>query len=107
MRSISRSAFKEGSASTTPTIWPSIIAWAYARAYDTSDQRAAELAPMAIGTGPMAISAQSHPVSRIGLTGNNPLRLRSYLAKAVGVGCAHITNNEPPLPRLNKARDLA
>jgi|SRR5271166_4461187 len=58
----------------------SIVAWAYARA--TTPQTNAPLngpdgVTAIIGTGLMAVSAQSHPISRIGLTGNNLLRLYS------------------------------
>ena len=61
-------------------IQTSLREWAYARAYDTSDQRAAEL-PYWLHRynwhRPHGSIGSVPPISRLGLTGNNLLRLHS------------------------------
>ena len=61
-------------------IQTSLREWAYARAYDTSDQRAAEL-PYWLHRynwhRPHGSIGAKPPISRLGLTGNNLLRLHS------------------------------
>ena len=61
-------------------IQTSVREWAYARAYDSSDQRAAEL-PYWIHRynwhRPHGSIGSKPPISRLGLTGNNLLRLHS------------------------------
>ena len=61
-------------------IQTSLREWAYARAYDTSDQRAAELPRWLHSYNwhrPHGSIGSKPPISRIGLTGNNLLRLHS------------------------------
>src|SRR4051794_39531796 len=58
-------------------IQTSLGEWAYARAYNTSNERAAELpTPVTIGTR-VGIKYQTL-ISRLGLTGNNLLSLHTY-----------------------------
>lgn len=61
-------------------IQTSLREWAYARAYETSDQRAAEL-PLWLHRynwhRPHGSLGSKPPISRLGLTGNNLLRLHS------------------------------
>jgi transposase InsO family protein len=61
-------------------IQTSLREWAYARAYDTSNQRAAELPRWLHSYNwhrPHGSIGSKPPISRIGLTGNNLLRLHS------------------------------
>ncbi len=66
-------------------IQTSLREWAYARAYDTSDQRASELPRWLHSYNwhrPHGSIGSKPPISRIGLTANNPLRL--HIATVAG-----------------------